>query len=176
MQSSIYRVGWGTNTVFGIYPKNTVAGLQHHDMGEQLVPTATTSAIATAKMRAFVDVFTWDCGLVVKDPRYVVRIANVRASEALSMTEEQELTDYGTNMLFQMLEATHRLHNRNNCKPVFYMPRSLVIAFDKQSLARTSANVYLYNQLTNTPETGLAFRGIPIKALDQMIYTEAVVS
>ena len=175
VQSSIYLVGWGANKVFGIYPKNTQGGLQHNDLGKQLIQDQAETGLGNSKLLAYVDQFTWDCGLVVKDWRYVVRIANIYAVEALAAQAEQELTDYGTNILYQMLAATHRIPNLDACKPCFYMPRSLVEAFDKQNLARAANNVYTQTGLTRT-ESGLSFRGIPVKAIDQMVYTEAVVT
>ncbi|MCV5633279.1 hypothetical protein OFN23_34560, partial [Escherichia coli] len=33
--ASIWLMCWGENTVHGIYPKGSKAGLQHNDLGEQ---------------------------------------------------------------------------------------------------------------------------------------------
>ena len=32
--ASIYLVGWGQNSIYGIYPKGSKAGFQHNDLGE----------------------------------------------------------------------------------------------------------------------------------------------
>ena len=175
LQSSVYLVGWGMDSVFGIYPQNTTAGLQHTDMGEQLIQTADDSGVgATAKMRAFVDVFTWDCGLVVKDWRNVVRIANVESGDLKGVKEDQQLADYPSALPYLMAEAIHLLPNIDAVRPVFYMPREVFIGLDRWAMAATMANIFQTKDVDGRPVT--TFRGIPIKISDKLTHTEAVVA
>jgi hypothetical protein len=79
--TSVYLVVWGDNTVYCPFPKGSTAGLMHEDLGEQTVYTPSSSgastASATERMQAYATRYQWKNGLVVKDWRYVVRIANI---------------------------------------------------------------------------------------------------
>ena len=74
-QSSIWLICWGANSIHGIFPKGSKAGLQHEDHG--LVTVETTAGIAGTRLRAYQDQWQWKCGVAVKDWRYAVRVANV---------------------------------------------------------------------------------------------------
>ncbi|HVJ30660.1 MAG TPA: hypothetical protein VNA66_10160, partial [Gammaproteobacteria bacterium] len=76
--SSVWLVVWGQNSVFGTFPKGSKAGLVHEDFGEQTVDTVL--GIGGSRMRAYQERYQWQGGLVVKDWRYVVRIANIDIS------------------------------------------------------------------------------------------------
>ena len=126
-------------------------------------------------LNAYVDQWCWDAGLVVKDHRYVVRIAEVDATEVLDpAAPPQSLTDYTTNLLFLMAKAMHRIPNLQACRPVFYMPRTVFEGFDVQVLARTTANVFATAQVDGQIVT--TYRGIPIKVADQLGYAEGVLT
>ena len=71
--TSMWVVTWGPQYCFGMFPKGSVAGLQHRDLGD-MVPAYDSN---NNQYRAYRTHFKWDCGLVVKDWRYVVRIANI---------------------------------------------------------------------------------------------------
>ncbi|MCH2219624.1 MAG: hypothetical protein MK097_04760 [Dechloromonas sp.] len=79
--ASIYLVGWGDNTVFMTYPKGSRAGLQSRDLGEESVQDANGNYYQAVR-----SLFQWDAGLVVKDWRNVVRIANVDVSDWVGVT------------------------------------------------------------------------------------------
>lgn len=168
--SSIYLVGWGDN-VHGIYPKNTQAGLVHTDHGKQIIQT--DDDLGGAKLSAYVDQWSWDCGLVVKDWRYVVRIGSIESADVLGVSGTQELADYTTNIMYLMARATHRIPNLMNCKPCFYMPRLIFEGFDVQALARTTANVFESKQVDGKIVT--SFRGIPMKICDQLGIAETAI-
>lgn len=74
--TSIYLVVWGDNTVFCTFPKGSKAGLMHNDLGEQTVYNGDGT-----RMQALATQYQWKNGLVVKDWRYVVRIANIDVSD-----------------------------------------------------------------------------------------------
>ena len=171
--SSVYLVGWGDDKVFGIYPEHCAAGIKHKDHGER--PWQESTDLGGSVLNAYVDQWCWDAGLVVKDHRYVVRIAEVDATEVLDpAAPPQSLTDYTTNLLFLMAKAMHRIPNLQACRPVFYMPRTVFEGFDVQVLARTTANVFATAQVDGQIVT--TYRGIPIKVADQLGYAEGVLT
>jgi hypothetical protein len=168
---SIYLVGWG-DTVHGIYPKNTQAGLVHNDHGQQIIQT--DDDLGGAKLSAFVDQWSWDCGIVVKDWRNIVRLVNLDVADWQGVTgTEQSIDDYATNAMYLMARAMHRIPNLAAVRPVFYMPRAVFEGFDVQSLARTTANVFESRQVDGKMLT--TFRGIPMKICDQLGIAESAI-
>lgn len=163
-QTSIWLIVWGPNTVHGIFPKGTTAGLQHEDLG---VETAeTTAGLGGTRMRVYRDRFVWKGGIAVRDWRYAVRIANI---------DDDRLDAAGSNvpLIDLMIKATHRIPSLKMGKPAFYCNRSVAQYLDIQ--ANRKSNVYL----TPGGEEGsrkLSFRGIPIRTCDGLLQTEAVVS
>src|SRR5689334_20070272 len=69
---SIWLIGWGENSVHGIYAKGTVGGLRAEDKGIHTKYDANGGLFDVARTK-----FQWDCGLAVRDWRYVIRIANI---------------------------------------------------------------------------------------------------
>jgi len=162
--SSIWLVAWGAQTLHGIFPKGSKAGLSHEDMGVETVET--TGGIAGSLMRAYRDCWKWKMGIALKDWRYVVRIANIDISN-LGGGSAADLTTL-------MIKAIHRLPNLNMGKPVFYMNRTVFEYLDIQR--RT--DVGNGGQLDYSVVDGKAihaFRGIPIKKCDALLETEAEV-
>lgn len=75
---SIWLVGWGDNTTFGIFPKGSQAGLVYEDKGD-IVPAYDANG---NRFEAYTSMFQFKIGLCVKDWRYNVRIANVDTTTA----------------------------------------------------------------------------------------------
>ena len=84
--TSIYVVTWGPNTAYMAYPRNSPAGLQHRDLGEMDVLDESSNPF-----RAFVDLFQWDAGMVIKHPKAIGRIANIESTGATSIFDEDDL-------------------------------------------------------------------------------------
>jgi hypothetical protein len=164
--ASMYLVGWGENTVRGIFPKGSKAGLLHEDLGEG------DAFESTNRYRAYMDRYTWDCGLGVKDWRYVVRICNIDISELQGQTGAQELTD-ATNILNLMNRARYRLPYLTGCRPVFYCNRTVRAGLDWMALNKSSSALSIREALGQF-ET--AFMGIPIRNVDALGIAETVVS
>jgi hypothetical protein len=164
--SSIYLVVWGGQTVHGIFPKGSKAGLTHEDLGLQTIET--TSGIAGSRMRAYQDHWQWKCGLALKDWRFVVRIANVDISNLVTNTGAADLVQL-------MIKATHRIPNLAMGKPVFYLNRSVFQMLDIQRRADTIAGGGLtFQNVDGLPVA--SFRGIPVRICDALLESEAVVS
>src|SRR3546814_2397493 len=74
-RASIWLIGWSPQTIFGVYPKGTQAGIEHNDLGEGDEFDASNN-----RYRALMDHYIWRNGLMVRDWRYGVRIANIDAA------------------------------------------------------------------------------------------------
>lgn len=164
--SSIWLIVWGDQTVHGIYPKGSVAGLQHADLGE--VTLETTNGIGGSRMRAFQDQFQWKCGIALKDWRYAVRIANIDISNLVNKSSAADLPEL-------MIKAIHRIQNLRMGKAAFYMNRSCFQMLDIQRRDDVIAGgglVYKDVDGMSVP----TFRNIPIRICDALLETESVVS
>lgn len=71
--TSIWLLGFGPRTLFGIFPKGSKAGLTHIDHSD----TRSWFDANGNPYETYQSYFEWDAGLVVKDWRFVVRICNI---------------------------------------------------------------------------------------------------
>jgi hypothetical protein len=162
--------------VMGIYPKGTKAGISHMDVtkgtgtADDGVDIGMYWPDADGKdFLALVDQFNLHCGLSIKDPRKVVRIANIDRS---LMT-----TDYSTGARLQMLmvEALNRIDGLDapGHSAAFFMDRSMRSFLERQLL--NDKNPYLgYDNVDGQRQ--VSFGGVPIKRLDALRVNEAAVS
>tara|TARA_R110001583_G_scaffold91527_2_gene233580 strand:+ start:1831 stop:2835 length:1005 start_codon:yes stop_codon:yes gene_type:complete len=164
--SSIWLISWGANTVHGIYPKGSKAGLQFNDKGQVTIEDSDGSN--GGRYEAYRSHYRWDCGLSVRDWRYVVRICNVDNS-ALQADKGGSSADI-TDLMAQALEL---LPNASSGRPAFYMNRTL-----RSTLRRQIANTTNVN-LTMDQVGGkhvMSFDGIPVRRCDMLTSTEATIS
>lgn len=174
--TSIYLIGWGPNTCYGVFPKGSQAGLVHQDMGVDWAFDANNN-----RYRAYMDHYKWKLGLVVKDWRYVVRICNIDVSALVA-----DPTGGTINLINLMLKALHRLPSYaggmignaeeatyRGVRPVFYANRTIREMLDIQAQNKTNLLLSVGNEEGN-PKTML--RGIPVRTLDVLTESEAVVS
>jgi hypothetical protein len=165
--SSIWLVGWSSDTIHGIYPKGSKAGLHHKDLGTQLIQTGT-NGVDVATMEAYVDKWQMKAGLFLKDWRYAVRIPNIDISNLVGESSAADLTKL-------MIKAIHRIPNKSKVKLCFYANRSVIQMLDIQR----RDNVQDGGGLTFQNEQGeqvMTFRGIPVRLCDQLTEAESVVS
>jgi len=163
--TSIYLVGHGPNSVYGIFPKGSKAGVFHEDLG--LVTIQGSTGIGGTRMRAYQDHWQWKAGLCVEDWRFIVRIGSIDKSVL-----QGDPSGSTVNLLRLMTKAYHRLPSLDGIRPVFYCSRAVFEMLDIQAQERT--NVYL----TQGMEEGTLktrFRGIKIKPCDQILHSEALI-
>lgn len=164
--SSIWLIVWGPNTIYGIFPKGSKAGLVHEDLGLQTVEV--TSGVAGNRMRAYQDRWQWKCGIALRDWRYVVRIANIDISNLVNKSSAADLFDL-------MIKASHRVLNLNLGKPVYYMNRTCAQMLDIQGRDDVTTGGQLSYDIVEGKRI-MSFRGIPIRICDALLETEALVS
>jgi hypothetical protein len=160
---SIWLVVWGPNTIHGIFPKGSVAGFQHKDLGE-----VTLEDAASGKYQGYRTHYKWDIGLCVRDWRYVVRIANVDTSDLANDKggSSADLTDL-------MIQALELVPNLGMGRPVFYVNRTIRSMLRRQILATSNVNLTLEDFAGKRVVT---FDGVPVRRCDALLATEATVS
>lgn len=170
--TSIYLVCWGDQTVYGIFPKGSKAGLVHEDLGEQTVYNSDGT-----RLQAYATRYQWKNGLVVKDWRYVVRIANIDTDDLIAQATTQAPTA-ATAIIKLMSRALYRIPNMGMGRAAFYMNRTVhsglaIAALDKsQYVLKVNEGLSQFGQ----PYSWLSFQGVPLRRVDAIVNTEAVVS
>jgi hypothetical protein len=168
--TSILLVLWGDQTVFGIYPKGSRAGLYSEDKGQVTIENVDG---ASGRMEAYRTWYKWDCGLVVRDWRYIVRICNIDLSDLnkASSGSSADLVD----LLMRALAAVPDL---NKGRPVFYANRTISSMFGRQAMGKVAYQLTYDDILGASGITRKApmFMGIPIHRVDQLLNTESRVT
>lgn len=170
--TSVWLIVWGENTVFGTYPKGSKAGLISKDDGELTVYDDNNNPYKAMQTH-----YQWKGGLVVKDWRYVVRIANIDVSDLLAQTATQAASA-ATNIIKMMARALYRVPNMKMGRAAFYMNRTVhsgmaIAALDKsQYVLKINEGLTQFGQ----PDSWLSFLGVPLRRVDQLLNTEAQVS
>jgi hypothetical protein len=163
-QTSIWIVGWGDNSVYGITPKGSTGGLKSKDMGIHYVDDGSGTG---ATYSAFITEWGWDVGLCVEDWRYVVRIANIDTSN---------LADNGNALIKSVVRALEeKMYSlEGGIKPVIYVNRKI------GSFWRLQAMDSVKNATLTLETVGgkrvLMFDGIPVRRTDALLNTEAPIS
>lgn len=161
--TSIWLIAWGDETVTGIFPKGSKAGLQHDDYGE--VTVEMTAGLPGSRMRALQERWQWKAGIALKDWRYVVRIANVDLSDVAAST---------TATLIEAMETAVELLPNGLGKPVFYMNRTLRRGLRRQvRMGVGSGGGITFENITGRRIA--MFGDIPIRITDALLNTEALV-
>lgn len=180
--TSIWLLVASENTVSGIYPKGSQAGLQQQDLGEIDAFDENND-----RFRAYAELWKWKFGLHVKDWRYAVRIANIDVSDLVGQTGTQAITA-ATWINKLMIKAMARIPSMGMGTPMFLASRTVkemlsIGALDKSqnALSFTAAvnqhgNVApgsVAGQGTGISGGQLVFMGVPVLTVDQILSTEA---
>ena len=162
--TSIWLVVWGQNTVYGMFPKGSKAGLAHNDLG-----VGDAFDDDGNRFRAYMDQWKWKPGITLKDWRYVVRIPNIDVSNLVAKSSAADLVEL-------MIKAMHRIPNLKMGKPVFYMNRTVFQMLDIQRRDDAIAGAGLVKYENVDGVLIPYFRGIPIKTCDAILETEDLVA
>jgi hypothetical protein len=162
--TSAWLVAWSPETVTGIYPKGSSAGLSHEDLGIETVENA--GGVTGALMRAYRDHWVWKAGIAVKDYRYVVRIANIDVSNLESVSDAADL-------MTLMGDAEERLPNSLGRK-AWYLNRRVKRFLRRQVRSDVMEGGGLtYDNVAGKPT--MMFGDTPIRTVDAILSTEDVV-
>lgn len=164
-QTSIWLVVWGPNTVHGIYPKGSKAGLAMEDKGQVTVENIDG---ANGRAEAYRTHYRWDLGLTVRDWRYVVRIANVDTS---ALTKNASA---GADLIDKMTEALELIPSLSMGRPAFYCNRTVRSFLRRQIMNKVAGSTLTMDQVAGKHVT--MFDGVPVRRCDRITSTESVIS
>jgi hypothetical protein len=180
--TSMYLLGWGERTVYGVFPKASKAGLLFEDKGD-VRPAFDSNGY---EYEAYTSYFRWEAGLAVEDWRYTVRVANLDTTAAAGGLASATPPD-----IFAMLsKAVVRLPTMGRresgitktdapgevapgIRPAIYVNRTVRQYMDLQAIR--DKNVLLTpKEYAGGPV--VEFRGVPIRVCDAILNTEATLS
>ncbi len=172
--TSIWLVVWGENTVSGIYPKGSEAGLIHQDLGEIDAFDGSNN-----RYRALAERWQWKGGITLRDWRYVVRIANIDVSDLIAQTGTQAPTA-ATAVMKLMLRAMALIPFMGMGTPVFYSGRTAksmlsIAALDKSNAAVTiepAVNQFGAVSPGSAGNGTMRFFGVPVRTVDRLTQAE----
>lgn len=171
--TSIWGVVWGAQEVTANFPKGSVAGLTHTDLGEHDAYDEEGRAF-----RAVSDLYEWNVGLSVSDWRSVVRICNIpvdnlqRAKGDAGFIDLQRFTIIAKNKIPQA--------KRNRMR--WYMNEDVMTALELQ--ATDAGNVTLIYREEDSRFAGPMFKShevvklhtFPVRQNDAILSTEEALS
>ena len=174
--TSIWITTWGSDTCHGTFPKGKITGLQHRDMGEWPVQDASGNTY-----QAYRDHFKWEIGLVLRDWRYQVRIANVDITQLTGVS--------AANLINLLVRGLYRLPTApagttgvqtsdtpevraNMGRVVIYCNRVVRTYLDLQAMNKTNVLLRLEEFDGKVITT---FRGIPVRTCDALLNNESQV-
>jgi hypothetical protein len=164
--TSIWLVGWSNDTVHGIFPKGSKAGIEVEDKGQQTLLDANGG-----RYEGYRTHYQFKAGLCVRDWRFVVRIANIKVSDLITAGDG---TDTSANLLKFMSMALDKFPPTGSVRPVFYMNQTVRSMLRVKYLNKT--NVHLSLDDVQGPNgvmrPTLAFQGVPCRRLDAISSNE----
>lgn len=162
--ASIWLIVWGQNTVHGIYPKGSVGGLKQEDKGQVTIENVDGNG---GRMEAYRSHYRWDCGLTVRDWRYIVRI----------QYDQEDLTKdakTGPDLVDLMSDALERVPSLTMGRPVFYANRKALSFLRRQITNKVTNSTLTMDTVAGKKVTH--FDGIPVRRVDQLTNSEAAVA
>ncbi len=171
---SIWLVAWSEDTITGLFPKGTKGGLLHEDATSAAsggpgdgFPAGQALADANGNLyMGYRDHWMWRCGLMVKDWRYAVRIANIDPA-ALTFNAAA-----GANLQNLMIRALETIEGTEGVRVAFYMPRIIRSYLRQQLVEKKNAFLSLSEQGGSAT---LNFDDIPLRRTDALNVNEAQV-
>jgi hypothetical protein len=159
--TSIWLVVWGPNTIHGIYPKGSKAGLQHEDKGQVTIEDVDGSG---GRMEAYRSHYRWDCGLTVRDWRYVCRI-NIDQEDLVKNASS------GPDLIDLMTQAVEIIPSLSMGRPAFYCNRTVKSLLRRQIMNKVASSTLTMEQVAGKHVT--MFDGIPVRRCDAILNTES---
>lgn len=169
--ASIWLVGWGPDTVHGIFPKGSKAGLSLQDLGEQ---TLLDNNTPQGRYQGYRTHFKWDCGISVRDWRYVVRCCNIDQTNILTASDA---SDTSANILKYMSMMIDRIPPSGRSQMVFYMNQQMrsMLRVKMMNKSNTWLSISDWTQGRQLPRPSLMFQDIPVRRVDALLNTEPLI-
>lgn len=170
--TSAWMIEFSDDSIYGIYPPNTSAGLSVMDKGEHMKETSSVlGAVGSNFMYPVLRTwFRWYMGMQVADERAVQRIANINPVGFSGPNGFDE------NIFIQAKNNLPR--SGEGSGTVIFVNRQLKAQIDIRAVSQ-KINAYTYFNSNETDVFGRSvtkFQNIPIYVAEKILSTETVVS
>ena len=170
--TSIWFVTWGDSYAHMLYPTGSGGGVSREDMGRQRVLDGSSNPYYVMEEK-----FTQHAGLTVRDWRNIARVANIDVSDLVA----------GSTDIYALMRSAFwaiKKHRIPGTRMAIYCNSDVLEALDADSTPTTATisagtDRESYVRLRPTEVDGfevMSYRGIPIRQVDAILNTEAVVS
>lgn len=160
-QTSVWLITWGENTVHGIYPKGSAAGISAKDLGE-----VTLQDNDGGRFQGYRSHYQWKMGLTVRDWRYIVRIANIELKLMGDANHQKALYQ-------AMIKALYVPPQSTVGRRVFYCSPAVAAMLALAAVEKTNAAL-TFKEIFG--QEVLMFWGVPIRPCNAILETEAVLT
>lgn len=154
--SSVFVVDWGINSVYMMYPRNSVVGLEHINMGKVMATDSDSKDFL-----AYLDIFKWKAGMVVKNNKSIGRLANIESTGTDNLFDEDNLI----TLMNRMTKGSGRRIYVNE-----------TVMTQMEILFKDKTNVNFYKEDGLAPGPVLTFKGVPIRQMDALTITETALT
>ena len=170
--TSAWMIEFGDDSVYGIYPPNTPAGLSVRDLGEMTkeLASGTTAVSANYMYQVLRTMLRWYMGIQIADERCVQRICNINPTALSSNNFDENIFIQAKNWLPRAGEAPGT---------VILVNRALKTQIDIRAVSQ-KINTYFTPPGDNSMDVfGKAvtkFQNIPIYVAEKILSTETVLT
>ena len=165
--TSIWLVVWGDQTMHGIYPKGSRAGLDMQDKGQVTIESVDG---AGGRMEAYRTHYRHDCGLTVRDWRFAARVCNIDVSALTTDGTAADRAAAQKALINFMVQASERIPSLSKGRAVWYVNRTIREQLRLGILEKIAGNLAWE---TVSGKRVMTFDDIPVKRLDAINNTEA---
>ena len=165
--TSIWLVVWGDQTLHGIYPKGSRAGLDMQDKGQVTIENVDGSC---GRMEAYRTHYRHDCGLTVRDWRFAARVCNIDVSALTTGGTAADRAAAQKALINFMVQASERIPSLSKGRAVWYVNRTIREQLRLGILEKIAGNLAWE---TVSGKRVMTFDDIQVKRLDAINNTEA---
>ncbi|AZY52827.1 major capsid protein [Bordetella avium] len=168
--TSIWLVVWGPNTIHGIYPKGSKAGLEMEDKGQVTIENVDGQ---NGRMEAYRTHYKQEAGLTVRDWRYAARVCNIDVS---ALTVDGTASDRAAAqkaLITFMVQASERIPNFSKGRACWYVNRTIRECLRLGILEKIAGNLAWE---TVSGKRVMTFDDIPVRRCDALLNTETAVA
>jgi hypothetical protein len=159
--TSLWFVGFGAASIYGICPPSIPMGFQHHNNGLQTVTNEGT------EFKAMENQYNWDMGLAVADPRKAARVINIDTT-ALTTSPMETFTKAVADAFYSVDPPTG-----DHARFVGFANKKLLAYIAKAHNLTGQGNMVSYAPFNGKPT--LHYCGVPVLLCDSISSTESAI-
>lgn len=166
--TSAWLMVWGDSTAHMIYPKGLPAGLRKEDIGKTTILDEDNNEYVGYKTN-----YSWKTGFVVRDWRYVVRVANIDTAGLADLINDGAAAPASQKLVRCMIKAHNLIPNIRMGRAAWYVNREVKTMLDLMAAEKSNVNLTIKNF---EGEEVTSFKGIPLRQCDALLNAEDAVA